>query len=138
VSVYLDISVVLPMIVEETTTARVETWLTGNPELRISTWTVAEVSSALSFRVRSGRMDKQERHAAEQAFDDWRRDGVVHLSVSDSDLQLARRLLQTHLTLRAPDAVHLALAQQGGHSLATYDRTLAEVARRTGVEVIAP
>jgi predicted nucleic acid-binding protein len=40
--------------------------------------------------------------------------------------------------LRTPDALHLAIVQRLECDLATYDRDLADAARRDGVKVIAP
>lgn len=64
----------------------------------------------------------------------------LHLiAISDRVLDAAARLLPTEL--RSLDALHLATAQQLGHSLAqlvTYDQRMLATARELGWTVVAP
>ncbi|WP_353781729.1 PIN domain-containing protein, partial [Brevundimonas sp.] len=50
----------------------------------------------------------------------------------------ARRLVKNDVRLRAPDALHLALAARHGCSLATLDEDMATVATDIGLTVIVP
>lgn len=137
-SVYLDASVVVPMFVAETTSPRVDAWLTAQPDIRLSQWTVAEVSSALSHRQRTGRLSPAEREAAEIELDRWLASGAPVLDVGPDDLEAARVLLRFDPRLRTPDALHLAVVERTQAALATYDRQLAQSALAIGVEVVAP
>ena len=56
----------------------------------------------------------------------------------DGDMVEARRLVKNDVRLRAPDALHLALAARHGCSLATLDEDMASVARDIGLTVIVP
>ena len=67
--IYLDASVVVPVLVAESTSPRIDRWLATGPDIRLSQWTVSEVSSALSHRRRTERLNAEERDAAETELD---------------------------------------------------------------------
>ena len=65
------------------------------------------------------------------------RDNLVVVPVPQPAFDLAARFCDWHeLGLRAGDALHLAVASLGGHSLATLDATMARGAVAVGVEVV--
>ncbi|MFT4912107.1 MAG: putative nucleic acid-binding protein [Brevundimonas sp.] len=136
--IYLDASVVVPLFVVEATSPRLDVWLATDPDICLSPWTVAEFSSALSHHQRSGRLEPVEREAAEDGLDQWLAEGVRLLDVGNDDVRAARDLLRLDPLLRTPDALHVALTERYGMTLATYDRRMADAAARIGIEVIQP
>lgn len=81
------------------------------------------------------RFTENERLAFEDAFDAWVRKGRM-LDFEPDLFAEARRLLHKHRRLRAPDALHLAIAQSHGLKLATLDDVLKEAAIADGLEVV--
>ena len=136
--IYLDASVVVPIFVVEATSPRLDVWLATHPDICLSPWTVAEFSSALSHHQRTGRLAPDEREAAEDGLDQWLAQGVRLLDVGSDDVRAARTLIRFDPLLRTPDALHVALAERFGLSLATYDQRLAASAARIGIEAIQP
>jgi predicted nucleic acid-binding protein len=58
------------------------------------------------------------------------------LAVTPADIRMAESLLRRlDLTLRAPDALNIAITQRVGAELATFDEGMAGCARALGVSV---
>lgn len=133
VNAYLDASVLYSILIADAHSDRVRDWLVGEPVLTFSLWTLTETSSALSHAQRTGRITAGERRRAEvemdRLFDPGRPDAVI----GPDDFLQARRLLERHDVLRAPDALHLAIVEREAWALATLDRRLAEAAVTQGV-----
>jgi predicted nucleic acid-binding protein len=135
--VYFDASVLVSLVVRDLFTDRAEAFLeSGEVTPCVSDFAAAEVSGVLGRNVRTGRLTLAQARAALSVFDTLRVRGaealeIDHLAVTTADSFL-RRL---DLTLRTPDALHLALAVRSGASLATFDRGMAECARMLGVEL---
>ena len=136
--IYLDASVVVPILVNESTSPKVDDWLATDPDIGLSQWTVSEVSSALSHRQRTERLDPEEREAAEEELDRFLARGAPLIEVGNDDIQAVRSLLRFDRMLRAPDALHLAVTIRLNAALATYDKRLATAAASIGVEVVTP
>ena len=136
--IYLDASVVVPIFIVEPSSPMLDRWLATGPDICLSQWTVSEFSSALSHQQRLGRLDADEREAAEAELDRWLSQGVTMIEIGNDDVQAARSLLRFDPVLRTPDALHLAVTERLGTALATYDRRLAASAASIGIEVIAP
>ena len=69
-------------------------------------------------------------------FDVWRAAMSVPVDVHASDVRLANAFVRRFdLMLRAPDAMHVAVARRLDVTLATLDRRLARAARELGVLV---
>jgi len=138
VNAYLDASVLYSVLIADTHSERVGAWLVDGPTLTFSLWTLTETSSALSHAQRTGRITAGERRGAEiemdRLLDPTRPDAVI----GPEDFLEARRLLERHTTLRAPDALHLAIAEREGWALATLDRGLAAAAEQQGVTLALP
>lgn len=138
VNAYLDASVLYSILIADAHSDRVRDWLVDQPVLTFSLWTLTETSSALSHAQRTGRITPGERRRAEvemdRVFDPARPDSVI----GPEDFLQARRLLERHDVLRAPDALHLAIVEREGWALATLDRRLAEAAMTQGVALALP
>ena len=134
-SIYIDTSVVVSFFIQDDHADAARRWALTDPSVAISDWTATEFSSALSHHVRLGSLSDRERKAAELAFDRWAMRGVV-LEVARERFQDARILMQGHRRLRAPDALHLAIARHEGLPLATLDHDLRDAAVAEGLKVI--
>ena len=134
-SVYLDTSVVVSFFVRDDHAVTVRKWAETEPKVTISDWTATEFTSALSYQVRAGRLSERERRAAELGFDRWMAQRSV-LEVERDRFRDARHLMRNHARLRAPDALHLAIARQNGLALATLDQDMREAATAEGMKII--
>ena len=135
-SVYLDTSVIVSFFILDDDADAARRWAATGPRIVTSDWTATEFTSALAHHVWTGALSDRERKVAELAFDRWVTRGVV-LEVERERFQEARVLIHSHRRLRAPDALHLAIARHAGLPLATLDHDLADAARAEGLEVVA-
>lgn len=134
-SVYLDASVILPILIEEDGSATVDRYLAGvGEELFVSDFAAAEVASALSRLVRTGLLDGQDAADRLADFDAWRAGSTTDFEFRGADIRLANVYVRRFdLMLRAPDALHAAACQRAGLLLVTMDRRLAAAADSLGV-----
>jgi len=137
---YVDTSVVVSALTREAASGRSLAWLARQDAgtLAISDWVATEVSSALSIKIRTGAISESQRADALAGFRRLAGRSLTVLSVERSHFSLAARLADQHaLTLRAADALHLAVALDHGLTLCTLDQNLAEAAGLVGVRVEA-
>jgi predicted nucleic acid-binding protein len=137
--VYLDASVLVALLTVDPMTARADMFMrTNEPLIVVSDFAAAEVTSAIGRRVRTREMNAEHAKAAFSAMDAWiaRKGGRRRLTSADVTRAgaLMRRL---DLTLRTPDALHIAIAERVGATLATFDEKMAAAARVLGLSVAA-
>ena len=139
-TVYLDTSVVIPTLFEESASEDVDAFLRANHEERlISDFACAEVSSAVSRLVRVGFLEVDDATARLTDFDTWRVTETSMPATSSVDVRLAEMFVRRFaLMLRAPDALHVAICQRLDATLVTLDRRLAEAAGALGLRVLVP
>jgi uncharacterized protein len=132
--IYLDASVLIPLLVADAHTQRALSWYSNGEEtLIISDLAGLEVSAVMLRDLRKGRFADKVAENALLDFDAMRAN-CERLSHGASDFLLAERLVRDFTTkLAAPDALHLASAKNAGATLATLDARLAEAARGQGV-----
>lgn len=136
--IYVDTSVFVTAITAETGTASARSWLGRYPPatLCMSGWVVTEFSSALAMKLRRGELSSEHRMAALNNWRVLRADTLSNIPVLEDAFAKAASFMDApQSVLRAGDALHLAIASLGGHSLATLDIRLAEAALRAGVAV---
>lgn len=137
-TLYLDASVLVSLLVEDAHTPRADALTMGAPDCLISTWTAVEAVSAVNRLARMGTVDPGAAADAIAAVRDRSAATAQVLATTDADMVEARRLLErTRTALRAPDALHLAIAKRAGLRLATFDDVLATAAREVGVQTAA-
>lgn len=136
-SVYLDTSVLVSLFHTDEHTQRTSAWIADVEDFVLSSWALAEFSSALAVKVRMRHLPDEERRGFERVLDQWLR-GRVILSAVDGDMVASRGMLRADTRLRAPDALHLAIASRHGCILATLDADMAAVGRDIGLDVVVP
>lgn len=137
-SIYLDASVLVSLFSNDALTGRADAVLRTNPAILIvSDFAATEFASAIARRVRMGLLTADDARAAFSAFDVWtaRHAGLAQTTTSDvaSAAGFLRRL---ELTLRAPDAINIAIAQRVDADLLTFDDQMAAAARTLGTSVL--
>jgi predicted nucleic acid-binding protein len=138
VSVYLDVNVIVPLFIVDPLNARADRALRDlrdNP--LVSDFSTAEFSSVIARRVRTRDLRAEEARTAFLNFDTWcaRHSRLLHMEGIDisSATGLIRRL---DISVRTPDALHIAIVQRIGCELLTFDRVMASAARAVGVAVV--
>jgi hypothetical protein len=72
-------------------------------------------------------------------FDIWLARGANRVEIGTGDIALATTYIRRFdLTLRTPDALHIAIARRIEATLVTFDRTMAAAARALGMAVATP
>lgn len=141
VGAYLDASVLVSLLLGESSSAAVERWIASvELPLLVSDFAAAEVSSAISLAVRQGRETAANGADRLADFDDWRAGApTIRIDVDAGDIRMADQIVRAFdLGLKAPDALHVATAQRLNARLITLDRRLLRAASALGVEAISP
>ena len=136
---YCDTSLLVSALTVEADSVKVQRWLAKQEAaaLCISGWVVTEFSSAVALKLRRGELTRDD---AALALTNWRslqQNRLITIPVPSDTFGLAARFCDMPTPgLRAGDALHLAVASLGGHSLATLDERMKEAAKAVGVGVI--
>lgn len=137
-SCYLDTSALVATLVTEKHTDRVMAWFIRQPigTLFISEWTIPEVASALSLKLRTGQLTIDQRAAALSTWSRLRGATLHTLGIASEHFEAAAGFAnQYQLGVRGGDALHLAVAATSGFRLVTLDATMARAAPLLGVPV---
>ncbi|MBJ7320015.1 MAG: type II toxin-antitoxin system VapC family toxin [Alphaproteobacteria bacterium] len=136
-TLYLDTSVLVSLFHADRHTPRALDWIAGVDDFVLSSWALSEFSSALAVKSRMRHLLDKDRRALERQLDQWLKTRTV-LSVIDGDIVEARVMVRSDARLRAPDALHLAIAARNDCVVATLDADMAAVACDLGLEVVIP
>ncbi len=136
--IYLDTSVVVALMTQEPSSDFVAIWFADLDEVPVSSdWLLAEFASAISIKVRTGKLADTDAKAIHKKFDVLASGGIRLAPVSRAAFKEAATLSRTHKTgVRAGDALHLAVARElGATTIATLDGVMATNAERLKMTV---
>jgi uncharacterized protein len=135
VSVYLDASVLVPLFADDPFSNDATEFVRNQQDgIIVSDFAATEFASAMSRLVRNGDLTRNHALKAFTNFDTWLIQGAQRAPIDSADIVTAAALLRRLDTnLRAPDAIHLAVSRRLGAQLFTFDRKLAESAKKLGI-----
>ena len=137
---YLDANILVALLTPEPFSERADAFLQTNTELLIvSDFAAAEFSSAVARRVRMREFTRSQAQITLSGFDTWLARMADRVEISSADIAVATAFLRRlDLTLRTPDAIHIAIAQRMNATLVTFDQRMTESARALGMAVATP
>jgi predicted nucleic acid-binding protein len=137
-SVYLDASVLVPLIVPDAHSARADAFMDSRPsDLLLSDFAAAEFASAVARLVRMAELRPDEARTAFTTLDSWSAMATRRVASDSDDAKLAESLLRgLDVPLLTPDVLNLAIVQRLGCELATFDIKMAQVAKQLGLAVL--
>jgi predicted nucleic acid-binding protein len=138
-SLYLDASILVALFSNDSFTSAADAALRGRDlPVMVSDFAAAEFASAIGRRARNKELSTREAAAAFAAFDGWLGRGATPVEIAPADVRMAERFVrQLWLALRAPDAIHIAMAHRFGAELATFDSRMAAAAAALGVSLFS-
>ena len=123
--IYLDTSFLTPLFREEATSSKVASFLASQAvgTLAVSKWTSVEFTSLISRDARMGALTVAQTRKLIAEFDAMVVDALIVLKPTENDFTLAQQYVANFSTrLRAPDALHLAIAHNNdAEFVATLD-----------------
>ena len=136
-SVYFDASLLVSLFIIDGFADRAQVFMQDHgPIPVVSDFAAAEFASAIGRLVRTNELGAHLATLVFSAFDVWRAESAAGCRVETGDVATASTILRRlDSSLRAPDALHLAMARRLGASLATFDERLAEIALANGLEI---
>jgi predicted nucleic acid-binding protein len=133
---YLDTCVLLAVLTPEAHSAAAVALLAQGPApLAISSWGITELHSALGLKVRTKALSQMQAEAVLQRFERSLAPGLQLLELESQDFLNANACLRGWTTtLRAVDALHLAIASGRGANLCSLDAPFVAAAQQLGLD----
>ena len=135
--IYLDTSFLTPLFREEATSSKVAAFLSRQSvgTLAVSKWASVEFASLIARDARMGALTVAQARPLIAEFDAMVADALVVLTPAANDFTLAQQYVANFSTrLRAPDALHLAVAHNSGAEfVATLDDGMLFAAKKLKV-----
>ncbi|SFV03276.1 Predicted nucleic acid-binding protein, contains PIN domain [Methylobacterium sp. 174MFSha1.1] len=138
--VYCDTNILVPVIILESQSIRIRTWI-SSPDVTpvVSDLVVLEFSATISRLVRERTLSDSLGHDAVGEFETWRKTLGRPLTITRQTFAIARTIVEdAALGVRGPDALHLALLQVTGLPFATFDARLGRAAATLGLATLEP
>jgi len=135
--IYLDTSVLGAIFFREPGSAEVLNRLmaASRDGLTASAWLLTEMASVGGIKERTGAIDSDSRRVAMAHFQRFVSARVRIVEVDPGDFRTAAMLLESPYSLRAGDALHLALARRLKAHLGSLDRRQIMAAEGLGIAV---
>jgi predicted nucleic acid-binding protein len=135
VSIYLDASVLIALFTEDPHSERADAFLQSHaPNVIVSDFAAAEFASVVARFVRTAELTAEAARQIFTDFDAWIARSAQSETTTAADVSAAESFLRRlDLTLRTPDAVHIAIAQRFGAALATFDNGMGSSAEALGL-----
>lgn len=136
---YLDTSLVVAALTKEAKTELAQTWLgdRAGDDLFVSDWVTAELSAALSMKLRGNSITEADRNQSLEGYSRLCADSFDMFPVARRDFHLAAAFADRSLLgLRGSDALHLAVCAGPNATLCTLDRRLSEAGPMLGVPTV--
>ena len=137
---YFDTSILVPYFVPESTSVAVQKLIDGliGAQLLMSQWARVEFSAAVTNAACAHALPRHAARAADARFDEIERRSFTLAVTEPSDFDLARTFVQNPLTgLRAPDALHLAIAaNRNVATIYTLDAGMLKAGKLLGLPVV--
>jgi len=135
-SVYLDTSVLIPLFIDDAFSVQAETLVRdAGSTLVIGDFLRAEFASVVGRIVHTGKLPESGARQIFADFDHWSGPFLPAETTAQDVRRTETWLRQLVFNLRAPDALHIAIAARLGARLATFDVRMAEAAEALGVAV---
>ena len=133
---YVDTCVLLAALTPEAHSPTAAAFLAqARATLAISSWSVTELHSALGLMVRTKALGLSQAEAVLQGFERSLAPGLLLLEIEPQDFCNANACLRGwSTTLRAGDALHLAIASGRGASLCSLDAPFVAAAKQLGLD----
>ncbi|MCC6946542.1 MAG: type II toxin-antitoxin system VapC family toxin [Bradyrhizobiaceae bacterium] len=137
-SVYLDASILVALFTNDAHTDRANALLRRHtPIVIVSDFAAAEFASAIARRVRTKDLTARQANICFSNFDVWTVEAAARAQTTNADISSAASYLRRlDLTLRTPDAIHIAIARRIDASLFTFDEQMADAGHKLGVELL--
>lgn len=137
--VYLDASFLIPILIPEPASERVERAVVslGGDRVAVSLWTLLECASAVARLVRMRALAAQSARSVLETLDRVVEESFRLLVPDRNDFGTAREMVaQSRWQLRGGDALHLAIARNHkAERMLTLDAGIIRIAERVGVAV---
>lgn len=136
-SVYLDTSILVALFTNDAHTDRAHALLRSKtPVVVVSDFAIAEFASAIARRVRMKDLTAKQANLCFANFDTWTAQAAAHTQTTGADiLSAAGYLRRLDLSLRTPDAIHIAIVRRIDAKLFTFDEQMAEAGETMGIEL---
>ncbi len=138
--IYLDTSILAAIFFREPDATNLVDWLEKQrPTLSTSSWTLTEMASASGIKERTGQIDATGRAEGMAAFDRFTADMLTMIEIVNGDFRVARVLIEAPpISLRAGDALHLAVCRRTRATLVTLDSKMAQAATHYNIPISSP
>jgi len=135
---YLDTCVLLALLTPEVHSPAAAAFLAQAREtLAISPWSATELHSALGLKVRTGALSTAEADRVLEGFERTLAPSLLSLDLDAQDFRNANACLRGWSTsLRAADALHLAIASARGATLCSLDVPFVQAAEQLGLAAV--
>ena len=137
-SLYLDASALVPLFANDALSDRADAILRAHQStLIVSDFAAAEFAAAIACRTRTRFLTIAEARIAFSNFDTWIGREAERAQITAADVSSAANVIRRlDVTLRAPDAIHIVIAQRLGADILTFDQQMAAGARVLGTNVV--